>query len=481
MGSVRVARLGIDLPVISWTGTPSVQELLDSCQGAVRFHLGLGYWVYAAHRTSCGDNGFRGVDTLTTGDVVVIDSVPYEWVASAVAAPGQSYWDAVKSIVSTSNAGVLMQTSLSASSVIIHWLERLVYRLGMPTPRADGPDTSHWQTYTGQPFDPAWRLHSIKCSEGERSGDKTFPERWQMLRDLNVEFRGAYHWLRSDSTIANQAKNLCARIDAEGGLLKGEFIQSDWETTPGIALVTSTQETEFRDRVRQHFGRDCTITYSSDWLPDSTLDPDSRAEFEEWREENPTAVLWYANYNTGSRPQDGWAECAKYNADIWQWTSTYQHPAFEERGGLDMNHVFNWETLIRISDQGDSMGAIRTGPERAYDSRPGSSQANVDPALASANASVPKTKMEAGESRRIMVGTPGTFNEVFVRVTTIGSTPGFVTVSNRPGDDRTSIGNVDADGVDAGGGPIWAGPEGAVYVYSKNGGIDVAVDVFSRV
>jgi GH25 family lysozyme M1 (1,4-beta-N-acetylmuramidase) len=226
-------------------------------------------------------------------------------------------------------------------------------------PIADGPDTSHYQTYTGGPI--PWPLHSLKCSEGKKSGDLTFPARWQMLRDRNIKYRGAYHWLRSDSSISDQAANLCARIDLTGGLLRGEFVQCDWETTPNIPVPTSGMAQEWCDRVQQHFGRECVIMYSSDWLPDSTLDADSRQEFLEWRDENPDFPYWHANYNTGDGSQGGWAECERYRADLWQWTSSFSHPSIV--GRFDMNHVFNWATLKRITDQVPTPVAIPTPPE----------------------------------------------------------------------------------------------------------------------
>jgi hypothetical protein len=183
------------------------------------------------------------------------------------------------------------------------------------------------------------------------------------MREQAFRYRGAYHWLRSDSSIAVQAANLCARIDALGGLQPGEFVQADWEVTPNIPLVTSNQVAEWCDRVEQHYGRECVIVYSSDWLPDSTLDTDSRAEFAEWRDENPDYPLWFANYNTGSRPTGGWAECDRYGADVWQWTSTHKHPSIISPrrvvdletgktvtvdGGFDMNHIFNPAVLDRL-------------------------------------------------------------------------------------------------------------------------------------
>ena len=204
------------------------------------------------------------------------------------------------------------------------------------TPNADGPDISHWQKLTGRPFDSDWRVVSIKCSEGERSGDSTFVERWSMLRDARIEYRGAYHWLRSDSSVKAQAENLCRRIDQMGGLQTGEFIQCDWETTPKIADVTVTQVEEWCRRVNEHFGAERVIVYASDWVPG----------FAVWRARNPQVPLWYANYNVGQTVTGGWSECARYHADVWQWTSKFQHPSIV--GGFDMNHVFNWSALERL-------------------------------------------------------------------------------------------------------------------------------------
>lgn len=206
-------------------------------------------------------------------------------------------------------------------------------------PNADGPDTSHWQTYTGGPI--PWPLHALKCSEGKTAGDTTFPARWQMLRDKAVKYRGAYHWLRSDSSMADQATNLTTRIDRLGGLRRGEFIQLDWERTPNLADPIAAMTHEWCDRVQQHYGRPCVIVYSSDWV----------GGFTAWRKTHPDFPLWYANYVTtvNDKRTDGWSESAKYRADIWQWTSSFTHPSIV--GRFDMNHVFNWSTLDRITDQ----------------------------------------------------------------------------------------------------------------------------------
>lgn len=223
----------------------------------------------------------------------------------------------------------------------------------MPWPVAHGPDIAHYQEITGEPVDPAWRLFSHKCSEGANSGDTTFPSRWKWMRTQDFRYRGAYHWLRSDTAVAAQAKNIIGRLDAQGGLRQGEFVQSDWETTPGITVNTAEDEREFCDRLEQHYGRACTITYSSDWIPDSTIDTDLISEFYEWLAlTQGNAPLWYANYNTDPlNTRGGQQECKRYGADVWQFTSSFRHPSIVSKsgGGFDMNHVLRWETLDRIA------------------------------------------------------------------------------------------------------------------------------------
>jgi hypothetical protein len=240
----------------------------------------------------------------------------------------------------------------------------------MPWPVAHGPDIAHYQNLTGEPVDPAWRLFSHKCSEGANSGDVTFPSRWKWMRTQGFRYRGAYHWLRSDTPIAAQAPNIIGRLDAQGGLRPGEFVQSDWETTPNITVNTAEHEREFCDRLEQHYGRACTITYSSDWIPDSDLDPDQLSEFFEWLDlTQGAAPLWYANYNSDPlNPQGGQQECKRYGADVWQFTSSYRHPSIvsQSGGGFDMNHVIRWETLDRIAgythQEADVLVRIKTPP-----------------------------------------------------------------------------------------------------------------------
>ena len=262
------------------------------------------------------------------------------------------------------------------------------------TPRADGGDWSHWRVPIG-PFDPAWTLGSTKATGGNKTTNGAMyvdPTFHQIMNWMSpAKYRGAFHWLVSNTTVKDQADHFIAEMRRYTGtkhLPAGLFVQLDWETTPNITVPTSDMAIEWADRVEQEYNRECVITYSSDWLPDSTLDTDSRAEFDEWRNVMPDAPLWFANYRTGSGPNDGWAECTKYGAAVWQWTSEYVHPSFTD--GIDMNMVLDAATLDRITNQTeeDDMSASRIWNHPKYHNQwlVGPSTVHLSPQLAASYA-----------------------------------------------------------------------------------------------
>lgn len=212
----------------------------------------------------------------------------------------------------------------------------------MPTPDVDGLDVSHWNVVVDEDAIPRYPLMSCKATEGNRFVSSKFGYFWNLFKRHDARYRGAYHWVRSDSTMKSQVDHLAATIDRNGGLEVGDFVQLDWETTPGIPNMTVAQINEWVARGLDKWG-DRVIVYVSDWVPN----------FHQWLATNPSVPLWYANYNLGSSPTGGWAECAKYHADVWQWTSTFKCPGFlwnptNPDDGVDANHVFDWATLDRL-------------------------------------------------------------------------------------------------------------------------------------
>lgn len=221
----------------------------------------------------------------------------------------------------------------------------------MSTPASDGPDLSHYQWPVAWAQVPTYPLMSVKLTDGvSYPADKLAKHvaMFEVIRQHGTRWCGTYHWLRSSSSAKAQADYyISTLVNRLGGLQHGELVQLDWETTPNLPVPTSDMAIEWADRVEQVIGRACVITYSSDWLPDSTLDADSRREFEEWRQQRPDAPLWFANYSLSNGPQGGAAECAKYDADVWQWTSKASVPGIA--GGVDMNAVLVPAVLDRLT------------------------------------------------------------------------------------------------------------------------------------
>lgn len=211
---------------------------------------------------------------------------------------------------------------------------------------ADGPDTSHYQTLTGQP-PSSWRLWTHKLGEGGDYWDPTAPLFLKAAADAEVHWHGGFFWIRPDYTAKEQHDNLVRCLErvgyAFGDVLADHFfLQLDWERTyksgplgpmplPPVAVAAVD---EFNDRFDQKYGPGQRITYSADWVPG----------FVQWRAANPDEPLWYADYS--SRRE---AQAIRYRADVLQWTSSYKHPCMD-RGvkGFDMNHVYHPETLDRI-------------------------------------------------------------------------------------------------------------------------------------
>jgi GH25 family lysozyme M1 (1,4-beta-N-acetylmuramidase) len=209
-------------------------------------------------------------------------------------------------------------------------------------PEIHGIDVSHWNPVSDEAAVPALPVMSMKATEGATFVSRKFRYFWDLFgakRAQRPVARGAYHWIRSDTSIEAQVNNLAYWVGTAGGLGPGDFIQLDWETTPNIPFVTLAQVEEWIDRAEALWpGR--IIVYASDWVP----------HFGEWRQRHPDYPLWYANYNTSTRSSGGWVESEKYDAAIWQWSSTTLVPGFAD--GIDVNHVFDWDVIERISRAG---------------------------------------------------------------------------------------------------------------------------------
>lgn len=212
------------------------------------------------------------------------------------------------------------------------------------TPNSDGPDISHHNPVADWDAIPQYRLFSTKATEGRTFCSPTFDENWKQMRRRGFEFRGCYHWIRSDSSMKDQVDNLRRQLARHAGLQPGEFIQLDWETTPNIAPVSVDQVEEWLRLAEKYWPGGRVIVYGSDWVPGFVV----------WRRRNPTVPVWYANYNTSLKSTGGWVESKKYDAAVWQWTSSAPIPGIADPT-CDMNHVFDWSTLERVSQKEEEL------------------------------------------------------------------------------------------------------------------------------
>jgi hypothetical protein len=218
-------------------------------------------------------------------------------------------------------------------------------------PRLDGLDIHDvYQPVSDWAAIPNFPLMTVKVTDGTGKPRPGGIEYMRQFRRRGFRYRGVYHWLRSNSTMAAQIARLAEAIGLLGGLEEGEFIQLDWETTPGIPNLTVAQIEEWIDLAEAKWpGR--IIVYASDWVPG----------FAQWRNANPKYPLWYANYNTGTGKTGGWVECERWSADVWQYTSSLQIPGIAALR-VDGNHIRNYSTLDRITHGNWAAPPVVVGP-----------------------------------------------------------------------------------------------------------------------
>lgn len=210
----------------------------------------------------------------------------------------------------------------------------------MGTPNTDGIDTSRHQTLSITSKFPPLTFAMHKVSEGRSWGDPELREFATMYRNSpQIKHVGFYHYMRSDTPAGDQALNFINKFEKVCGyLLPGEFIVLDWErdSAGGIAKVSEVEAwcTVIGEWLKAKGYKDAHNrigVYSAPWV----------TGFSTWRKRNPTKALFLANYRTNRLlPFNGWSESAKWNASVWQWTSSGVVGGIANR--VDVNHVFNW-------------------------------------------------------------------------------------------------------------------------------------------
>lgn len=201
-------------------------------------------------------------------------------------------------------------------------------------PRLDGLDIHpKYQPVTDWDAIPQFPLMMVKGSEGRAGAYPGSVDYFKQFRRRGFRYRGAYHWIRSDSSMEAQVQSHKKFWDALGGMQVGEFIQLDWETTPNIANVTVGNIEEWLFHAERIWpGRICV--YGADWVPG----------FKEWRAKYPQYPVWYPQYNPNAQKP------VIYNACIWQYTSTLPHvDGINRDGHIDGNMILQWAVVERIA------------------------------------------------------------------------------------------------------------------------------------
>lgn len=123
---VQIPSLQIDVK-ITRVPVPEIQPQIDRCEGATVILDSPPKLLLGAHRTTCGDLGFRGVETLTPGSelTLIIQGTPqrYAMTSSAVWPWGleiqnDTDWNQRQETLA-------LQTSLDDTLVILVWFQEI--------------------------------------------------------------------------------------------------------------------------------------------------------------------------------------------------------------------------------------------------------------------------------------------------------------------------------------------------------------------
>ena len=192
-----------------------------------------------------------------------------------------------------------------------------------------GLDTSRWEDSPADPRTIDWQMAKangadfviMKATEGTILKDAIFPTHKAALNGLLP--RGSYHYLRTQSLPADQAKYY---YDYAGKLELPPILDVEdyyLELPKGEALYTLIQKT--LGYIDYFFGQRCMLYTSPNII---------KYYLGEWAQKLTDRKLWIAHY--GVKTPD-FAPWSKYT--IWQWTDTgdAHHYGITEANGVDMN------------------------------------------------------------------------------------------------------------------------------------------------
>ena len=168
-----------------------------------------------------------------------------------------------------------------------------------PSARVRGLDIYHGDNVTswGLLFSSGRKYVCAKATQGTNMKDLMYPANRRNAKLAGLIF-GAYHFIDSGISGADQADYFISYLQANGGVAPEDFLMLDWESTSSdVGLVK-----DFLDRVKVKIGRRCVL-YCGYPMVDGAGNPSWLAEY----------PLWLAEYGPKAKPPLPWKT---YN--FWQ-------------------------------------------------------------------------------------------------------------------------------------------------------------------
>ena len=199
-----------------------------------------------------------------------------------------------------------------------------------------GPDVSHhqgainWSAVAGAGHTFAW----CKATEGSSFRDSRFAANWAGARAAGM-VRGAYHFLRSDSDPAGQARHFRNVV----GDVRGSMAALDVESS-GASRPTGAQARAFVAEFRRLTGGHPIVIYTGRWYWRDTIGNPHGADL---------GPLWHSAYSSAPGAlYGGWPRFT-----FWQWTSSGSCPGIA--GPCDLNQFYGDRAALAVLTGEDDM------------------------------------------------------------------------------------------------------------------------------
>jgi len=203
----------------------------------------------------------------------------------------------------------------------------------------DGIDVSHhqraidWAQVAQAGYEFAW----VKATEGLHFVDSRFDDNWSGMAAISTPFtRGAYHFLRSDSDPAAQARHFVSVVGDLNGSMAAVDVESSGDSRPTADQARAFQR-EFTRLTQSPRGARLhpLVVYTGRWYWRGVLGDPYGADL---------GPLWHSAYSKSAGPlYGGWQSFT-----FWQFTNEAVVPGIS--GNVDRNIFYGGPTdLARLA------------------------------------------------------------------------------------------------------------------------------------